>query len=1097
MPGNKIKGITVEIGGDTTKLGKALQDVEKKSRSLSGELGQINKLLKLDPGNTELLAQKQEVLAQAIETTSSKLEALRAASEHAAKTSANYDAWKKKMDPLQDAIDATTKELREMQEAAASAKEDFGVDSAEYQAAAETVSDLRQRLKTLRDQVKEVNEEFDNPVSAEQARELERAIVATESKLKSYEQAARETSDQLDRLGRGESIAAQSADDVARQSGKAAGELDDMGDEANQASDETERLDDSASNAAKAGLTALAAAATAALTGIVACAESSREYRAEMAKLTTAFESNGFSSQAATAAYEDLQGILGETDQAVEAANHLAQLTQNEQELATWTGDILPGVFATFGASLPIENLTEAANETARTGTVVGGLADALNWAADEGETFGVAMRENTEANEEWNTAVSEAASAEDYFNLALQECSSEQERQQLITQTLTKLYKSAATQYKKTNAEVIRSNKATEKWNKATAQIGETVEPVVTDLKELGAELLEDLVPGVENMVDGSDDLIDRLKKIATWVRGNIPTIKAGIVGIAGALVTYKAATIAAQAAQGGLTAAINASTIATKALSLAQAATPWGLVAVAVGGVLTALIAYDTLTQDAAESTSILTEAEEKQVEASREAAEEFREMQQASQEAADSTLAQLGHVSALADELQSLADESGQVQEADQARAQYILGELNDALGTEYTMTGNQIDQYGELTDSVYAAIEAKKAEALLEAYNDDWVTALQNEQTAYEAMTLANKDYQAQITAVTQLQQQLSDVEQQCTEAHQNAQAASDESTRAYWAQRAAELENRRADLSNQLVEETNILNQKKAAYDQSAIDYGNYQQQISNYESAEMAAMQGNYATAIQLLNGKSASYAAYADDVDAETAQVLGTLQKEAVDAGLAAEDTKAKFEAGVDGYTLAMVDEAEKNYQKALDQFASAYSDAYSVGQDLGSGMADGSGSMAETLKSKARSLVSGFISSARKEADSHSPSRKMIAFGEDLGEGAVIGIENTTGDAVDAAQSQVREVLAAYQEADRQGQRTMSALSRSTSAAQTQQINAGDAALLDGLQEILKAIKAGQVIMLDGKTVVGKTAAAMDASLAQRSNLIARGAV
>ena len=60
--------------------------MEKKSRSLSGELGQINKLLKLDPGNTELLAQKQEVLAQAIEATSSKLEALRAASEHAAKT---------------------------------------------------------------------------------------------------------------------------------------------------------------------------------------------------------------------------------------------------------------------------------------------------------------------------------------------------------------------------------------------------------------------------------------------------------------------------------------------------------------------------------------------------------------------------------------------------------------------------------------------------------------------------------------------------------------------------------------------------------------------------------------------------------------------------------------------------------------------------------------------------------------------------------------------------------------------------------------------------------------------------------------------------
>ena len=63
---NTIKGITIEIGGDTGKLGKALQNVEKQSKSLSAELGQINRLLKLDPGNTELLAQKQNVLAEAV-----------------------------------------------------------------------------------------------------------------------------------------------------------------------------------------------------------------------------------------------------------------------------------------------------------------------------------------------------------------------------------------------------------------------------------------------------------------------------------------------------------------------------------------------------------------------------------------------------------------------------------------------------------------------------------------------------------------------------------------------------------------------------------------------------------------------------------------------------------------------------------------------------------------------------------------------------------------------------------------------------------------------------------------------------------------------
>lgn len=79
MASGAIKGITVEIGGDTTKLGKAIGDTEKKSRSLQVELRQIEKLLKFDPTNTELLAQKQDVLKSAIEETSKKLDTLKEA----------------------------------------------------------------------------------------------------------------------------------------------------------------------------------------------------------------------------------------------------------------------------------------------------------------------------------------------------------------------------------------------------------------------------------------------------------------------------------------------------------------------------------------------------------------------------------------------------------------------------------------------------------------------------------------------------------------------------------------------------------------------------------------------------------------------------------------------------------------------------------------------------------------------------------------------------------------------------------------------------------------------------------------------------------
>jgi len=75
----KIKGITIEIGGDTQKLNKALEDVNKKTRDVQSELRQVERLLKLDPKNTELLAQKQKLLAEAVENSREKLDRLRAA----------------------------------------------------------------------------------------------------------------------------------------------------------------------------------------------------------------------------------------------------------------------------------------------------------------------------------------------------------------------------------------------------------------------------------------------------------------------------------------------------------------------------------------------------------------------------------------------------------------------------------------------------------------------------------------------------------------------------------------------------------------------------------------------------------------------------------------------------------------------------------------------------------------------------------------------------------------------------------------------------------------------------------------------------------
>ena len=78
-----IKGITVEIGGDTTKLGKALTNANGKTKSLQRELKGVETLLKMDPGNVTLLAQKQKILTQAISETKEKLDILKTAQAQA------------------------------------------------------------------------------------------------------------------------------------------------------------------------------------------------------------------------------------------------------------------------------------------------------------------------------------------------------------------------------------------------------------------------------------------------------------------------------------------------------------------------------------------------------------------------------------------------------------------------------------------------------------------------------------------------------------------------------------------------------------------------------------------------------------------------------------------------------------------------------------------------------------------------------------------------------------------------------------------------------------------------------------------------------
>ena len=122
MANKKIAGITVEIGGDTTKLSKALSDVDKKSRDLKSELKDIDKALKLDPKNVELLAQKQKVLAEAITNSKKKLDTLREAEKQIEQQFKNGEIDDGQYRAFKREIEATKGELEQFEREAEEAR---------------------------------------------------------------------------------------------------------------------------------------------------------------------------------------------------------------------------------------------------------------------------------------------------------------------------------------------------------------------------------------------------------------------------------------------------------------------------------------------------------------------------------------------------------------------------------------------------------------------------------------------------------------------------------------------------------------------------------------------------------------------------------------------------------------------------------------------------------------------------------------------------------------------------------------------------------------------------------------------------------------
>lgn len=202
---NNIKGITIQIGGDTTKLDKALAGTNKQIKTTQSELKAVEKALKLDPGNTTLLAQKQRLLADGVGQTAEKLKTLKQAAETADEALARGKNYEAKYEPLQTKVEETTKSLQalvaqqgDMEAGLASGK----ISGEAYDNYNQAVAATKQQLADLQQQQKDVEEEFAGAkLNQQQYDALQREIVETQSDLKDLTKQSKEAESSLKKIG--------------------------------------------------------------------------------------------------------------------------------------------------------------------------------------------------------------------------------------------------------------------------------------------------------------------------------------------------------------------------------------------------------------------------------------------------------------------------------------------------------------------------------------------------------------------------------------------------------------------------------------------------------------------------------------------------------------------------------------------------------------------------------------------------------------------------------------------------------------------------------------------------------------------------------
>lgn len=555
MANSKIKGITIELGGDTTKLDKALEGSEKQSKNLQGELRGINTLLKFDPSSVELITQKQQVLSEAIETTKSKLKTLEQAQVQVQQQFEKGDITAEQYRSFQREIVSTQKKLSDLENQQEQLNSVLNQAESAYSSLTNKISSQENELSSLKKEYTNVILEFGE--TSKEAQDLAKKITDLSSEL----------NDSKSRL--------KNAENAAEDLSKSLKEANDSAKDTDGYTMAKDVLSDLASNVIQGVIDGIGNVISA-LGELPAATE---EYRSMMAKLEGSTKTFGYSVDFSREQFDNFYSYLGDNQMATNAITNLMGIGTSTESISKLAEGAI-GVWASYGDSIPIESLTEAINETITVGKVTGTMADSINWAKVSQDELKTALSGNSEAQKAFNAALAEGEAVEDAFNAALATTTDSQERADIVAQFLNATYGESKKTYDEMTGSIQNSKNAENELQETQAKLAESIEPMQTAFTNLKTQALELLLPIVEKISQLFQDL-------GKWMEENpakAEILKGALIGIATALGILA-----------GALAISNLITMVQKAfalLNVTMLANPIVLIVAAISGLVVAFI-------------------------------------------------------------------------------------------------------------------------------------------------------------------------------------------------------------------------------------------------------------------------------------------------------------------------------------------------------------------------------------------------------------------------------------------------------------------------------------------------------------------------